>query len=89
MRTIWKFPIPISDRFELVVPDGYSVVHVGPDPQGHLSFWADVDTDATRSSYVFSVVGTGNPAPKNGFHAGSFVDWPFVWHLFEIETEPF
>lgn len=84
-KTIWKFPFLIGDTVVFDMSRGAEVVHLALDPQGRLCIWALVDPDAPRERRVFHVYGTGHPIERveDLMHVGSFVDWSFVWHVFE------
>lgn len=88
MRTIYKFPIPM-DRFELDLPMNHEVVHVGE--QGNKPMmWVELDAMAERVPTMFQVVGTGwdmgARIDKNelSWHVGTWVQGPWVWHLYEV-----
>ena len=83
MKTIYKYPIQITDKQDVGMPECANVIHVGLDPQGTPCIWAEVVTERSLRIYEVFVVGTGNPIPsvaKN--HLGSFVQGPFVWHVY-------
>ena len=84
MNTIHKYPLEITDRQTITIPNGYQIAHIGLDPQGDPCIWAAVNTDRSRIPIEVFIVGTGNPIPKNieNRHIGSFVQAPFVWHVF-------
>lgn len=92
MRTIWKFPIRIADSFTLIMPSHAKLLHVGLDPTGQPSLWAEVDADAPAVERLLAVVGTGNPMTglaADACHVGSFNDRGFVWHVYDETPEPF
>ena len=60
MRTIWKFQIPIIDRFSVSMPRGAEVLSVQVQ-YGQAVMWALVDASAMYELRHFSIVGTGNP----------------------------
>jgi hypothetical protein len=83
MKTIYKYPIKITDEQEIQMPAHANVLHVGLDPQGTPCLWAMVDTAKPMEPVSVLVVGTGNPMPFEPLrHVGSFVQGPFVWHVF-------
>ncbi len=83
MKTIWKFPLKISDHFKLSVPLGAGIIHVGLDPAGVACVWCEVQPGNTPEDLDLYVIGTGNPIPSEAKqHWGSFVQGPFVWHLY-------
>jgi hypothetical protein len=82
MKTIYKYPIQITDEQDLEIPHGYPL-HVGLDPQGVPCIWFQVNTDHLKSKVKIHIIGTGNPIPDAAiFYIGSFVQSPFVWHVY-------
>jgi hypothetical protein len=84
MTTIWKFPIEITDRQELNMPGEAKILSVGLDPSGVPCVWAMVQPGKTERRFHVHIVGTGNPAESavGQRFVGSFVQGPFVWHVF-------
>ncbi len=87
MRTIWKFPLQITDFQKVEMPRGAHILSV--QIQGsQLCLWAYVLSDEEKEERAFWVLGTGNPVerPENigpfigtvQMHGGSL-----VWHVFE------
>ena len=61
------------------------VLHAGLDPQGVPCVWAKVyPCKGIHDKLTLTIVGTGQPlgnaATTN--HVGSFVQGPYVWHVF-------
>jgi hypothetical protein len=84
--TIYKFQFPINDEFTLAMPDGATILHL--ELQGLFPcIWALVDECAESVPRQFRVFGTGWPVSGVGAHVGSFVQGPFVWHVFETEEK--
>lgn len=89
MKTIYKYEFPIRGEFFLKLPEGAkpltAFVQV---PNKHSNrrsamLWAEVDTEAKPTDYMFMVVGTGNPIPIDATkYIATFTDGPFVWHLY-------
>lgn len=82
---IWKYPIPVTDHFEIEMPGAAQVISVQIQ-QGKPFIWAIVGPNITPAPRKFRLVGTGNDfklMPTDKF-IGTFQDGPFVWHLFEI-----
>lgn len=80
-RTVWKFPIVDDARVEM--PEGAKAVHIGF--QGRqLTMWAEIDPSAPLTHRSFEIVGTGHDIPDGGQHVYSWIDEPFVWHLYEV-----
>lgn len=88
MKTIYKFPLIISDDVQFIeMPGPDKVLHVGLDPSGLPCVWAQVNPGHTRVQVRVRVFGTGHALPNDPVfatdrHAGSFVQGPFVWHVF-------
>lgn len=84
MNTIYKYPIEITDRQEIQMPFNAIVIHAGLDPKGVPCVWAEVESNKRLAPVELFIVGTGNPMPeKSTVHIGSFVQGPFVWHVFK------
>jgi hypothetical protein len=83
MKTIWKFPIPIQDKFELHLPYIHKVLLTSlQDEQPQV--WIEVDTSSSKNiPFKFYVRGTGHEIEENTYHVGSWIQSPFVWHLYE------
>ena len=85
MKTIWKFPIEIADVQEIMAPGGstVSINYVGLDPTGTPCIWCEVEPAKPKSALKIYVVGTGHPIPEDGGRfVGTFVQPPFVWHVY-------
>ena len=84
MKTLFKYPIPIADEFEIALPSEFKILSAGPDPAGRLCMWALVDSSLEPRPAKFFLRGTGHP--MLGAEAGDFVATmvrgQFVWHLF-------
>jgi hypothetical protein len=59
--TIWKFPVSITDHFDLMMPVGSQILSVQTQGVQGPQLWALVDPDAPKVSRGFRVIGTGNP----------------------------
>lgn len=83
MKTVYKYPIRITDKQLIAFPENAEIKHVGLDPNGVPCLWIELDTkqpDQLRDLYI---VGTGRPIPEEATkHIGSFVQDPFVWHAY-------
>lgn len=83
MKTIYKYPIEITDYQEIGMPVNAKVIHAGLDGKGTPCVWAMVDNKNATESVPVLVVGTGNPIPQSARrHVSSFNQGPFVWHIF-------
>ena len=87
MKTIWKYDIPLTDRFSLEMPRGSRVLS-DMSQHGLPHMWFHVDTDAPMVRCDFAVVGTGNQMPDHPYPAyvGSFqlANGGLVFHVFEV-----
>lgn len=103
MRTIWKYPIPVGTTFELELPRGAIVRHIGAQEEGPV-MWVEVDSKARPILRRFYMAGTGDAIPENEVvgpgpfgnrlvYLGTYqfyeseMTGPFVQHVFEIEQE--
>jgi len=84
-RTIWKFPLPLSDSVAIAMPERSRVLSVGVQSGGvrQLQLWADVNPGAAIVIRRFEIRGTGHPLGDVGRFIGTVIDGPFVWHVFE------
>lgn len=82
MRTVHKFPVPITDSFTLDIPKSHKVVHLGLQ-DGEPFMWIEVDTDTDARGFVFHVEGTGHRVAPHTDYVGSLIMPPFVWHVYE------
>jgi hypothetical protein len=89
VRTIWKYPLLITDTQTLRLPKGYSVLTVQLQA-GALTLWADVQTEHPLEDVTFHVIGTGNSVPETYLtYIASVQMLPHVWHIFEeLPEEP-
>jgi len=94
VRTIYKYPVPITDRFTVSLPGAFKVLHV--EVQDGMSFmWVEVDPEMPEAEHDFAVVGTGHPVPTAhsdavggpvicAEHLKTWQAPPFVWHLYRV-----
>lgn len=83
MKTIYKYPLEIKGEQTIKTGgDGANIIHVGLDPMGTPCIWLEVDTLWPYKDLPIYIVGTGNPIPEGRGHVGSFVQGPFVWHVY-------
>lgn len=82
MKTIYKYPIEITDEQFIDIPRDHEIIRAGLDPAGHVCIWAEIDKSSPTTPVGIYVLGTGHPVPDNAVHLGSFVQIPFVWHVY-------
>lgn len=87
MKTIFKYPLEISDIQEIELPKGAQILDI--DVQHGLPvMWALVDPTEEKEKRRFHTTGTGHPIHDPGAlkHVGSYQldGGSFVGHLFEV-----
>ena len=82
MLTIWKYPIPIQDKFILSVPKGARVLAVQTQ-YGEPMIWMLVDPTVEKCDMRFTLVGTGHSVPADKYIGTfQFMGGNLVFHLF-------
>jgi hypothetical protein len=84
-KTVWKFPLSITDHQSIMLPVGARILSV--QFQGdQLCLWALVDLDErlVRRRTIL-IYGTGNPIDSEieMQYIDSVQDVQLVWHIFE------
>lgn len=83
MKTIWKYPLMITDIQKIKVPMGAVPLCVGTDPSNGPCIWCEVDDQSPAIPLEVYVVGTGNPLPEDvSRYIGSIRKDPFIWHVY-------
>jgi len=96
MKTVWKYPFPIEDRFELEIPECARILTVDVQ-HGQPCVWIQVATDRKKETRLFRIFGTGHPIDDDkaeGYafeYVGTFqiLGGDFVGHLYEDKLMPF
>lgn len=87
MKTIFKYPLELTDRQEVNMPFDAKILTVQVQ-YGVPCIWAIVDTEIKHfHSRVFDIVGTGNPMRDcNHKYLGTIQlhDGALVFHVFEV-----
>lgn len=86
MATIWKFPIPIEDKFSIAMPRDAELLFVATqNEQGCI--WARVVAEHSQEERTFLIRGTGHEVNTDCKHVGSFIlrGGALVFHLFEVD----
>lgn len=86
MKTIWKFPLIITDHQSVPMPTGATLLDVqmqGDSP----CLWALVDPKTTsRTPVHIGMRGTGQPISEPvGNYIATFQTGPLVFHVFEVQ----
>lgn len=85
MRTIYKYPIGVSDGITPVRGSVHDKVILVDQQNGQLTVWMEVETEVSPMDirrFDFFIRGTGHPIPDGAEHVGSVVMVPFVWHVY-------
>ena len=88
MTVVWKFPVPATEEFQLMLPKGAEVLHVASQGDAQkLYLWARVDPKAKLIPRYFRRAGTGHPIGDDvGPHVSTFQmdGGRLVLHVFEV-----
>jgi len=80
MKTIFKYS---SNTINL--PTSAKVVHFGTDAQNVECIWIEHDTlEIPTFPRHYKVFGTGDSIPEGSTWQATYINDPFVWHLYEI-----
>ena len=89
MRRIFKYPIPVRDEIEVMMPEECLVISCQAQ-HGKPYIWAVIDDDTPLIPHHFNIVGTGQPADHLD---GAFIDTfqleggNLVFHLFHCHDD--
>ncbi len=84
MSVIWKYPVPIQDRFDLTLPKGAKILTIQIQ-YDQLQLWALVNPGADQETRHFRLTETGHPIIKtNLVYISTVQQGQYVWHIFEI-----
>jgi hypothetical protein len=81
MRTVWKFPLEITDQ-QVIEVHGIPRVVLVAIQNGTPCIWMEMDTDERKVPMRLYIVGTGHSVPPFTQHVVSFLDGRFVWHIY-------
>ncbi len=87
MRTVLKYAVPEGElpmEFKHTVPDQPQLVHFEHDAEGHLSVWAEVETDSPPTEYSLFLARTGDAIPNNMLWLRSCVSGDDALHLYLV-----
>jgi hypothetical protein len=83
MKTIYKYPLTLSDN-PISMIKGAEILTVKLQ-NGTPTLWALVDTNEyLEESRLIVIRGTGHNIEDNAKHITTYMDDPFVWHVFEL-----
>ena len=85
MKTIYKYPLEITDYQYVRLPIRSKIISVG-NQNGRLVLWAMVDTSQTEYDRSVIIKGTGNPIESEELTGYTYIGtvqiaW-LVWHVF-------
>lgn len=86
MKTIWMYPLKVTDVQTINLPTDARILKVD-EVNGSLFLWTLLDDQNKKMTEVaFRIVGTGHPFPdgKGCRYLNTVVTGPFVWHVFAI-----
>lgn len=90
MKTIYKYPLEITDEQEIEIPLGSRILSVQMQ-RDQLCLWAMVNSKVTNKTKIkILVCGTGNPIeypPSRMEFLGTIQQQVFVWHVFALRDE--
>lgn len=79
MRAIWKFPITCP---QMAVPTG--AIFRSCAMQGTIPcMWMEIETTNPLEVINVYIYGTGHTIPDDLTYLGSYIDGPYVWHLYK------
>jgi len=85
MHTIWKFPLTITDEFDMVLPEGATFLSAQLQNNEPMA-WFLLDPAAPMVTTPFRIAGTGHPVPDHDRlrYLTTFQKDGLVWHLFRV-----
>jgi hypothetical protein len=85
MITIYKYEIPVTDEFEIELPENATVLCVQIQ-NGKPYIWVHLFDGGKKEKVKFKIFGTGHELPiaDDYEYVGTFQVPPYVWHLFRI-----
>lgn len=86
MKTVYKYPLQITDEFFLGLPKGAQILRIALQ-NGQPFLWALVDQDAELEAVQIRCAGTGHPIEETDIeYLGSVImyDDRFVVHYFKV-----
>jgi hypothetical protein len=94
MKTIYKYPIEVTDTQFIEMPEGAKILTVKNQLDVGPCLWAEVETDNPVSFRRIEIYGTGNPmhvqeSASESIYIGTFMQRQdrLVWHVYEIKKK--
>jgi len=84
MKKIYKYLIQNDGKGTINgLPSNSRVILFGRDNRGRLSYWVEANFDVKATmQFCFEVFATGEEIGCGWNYEQSFIDAPFVWHLY-------
>jgi len=83
MRTIFKYPLNVTDTQELWLPKGSQILDVQRQDT-KIMLWAEIDPHAISEVHTIEFHGTGNPIEKGERkYIATVQHYGLVWHVYE------
>ena len=86
MKSIWKFEVPLKEKFTITMPKGMQIITFQMQRESPC-IWGIVDLGTKSEMRAFAIRGTGHEFENDpGTYIGT-VQMSYgalVWHLFEI-----
>lgn len=87
MTTIYKYPIDIAQRQEIVLPHDAEILRAELDPLGMPCVWAKImkGPNVPPEKRILRIFATGQDITDlagDHHYLNSFNQGPFVWHVF-------
>jgi len=82
MKTVFKYPIEITEHQQIEMPSGSELRYIDIDPNGVPCIWAVVNTDSPIILADIYIYGTGHPIPAGRNYLKSFQQGSKVYHVF-------
>lgn len=87
MRTIFKYPIKVTDQQTVRMPQGAKILCVQLQFGGPC-LWAEIEDSRPSEDRLIAVVGTGNPIPEAAelSYVGTVQQAAghLIWHVYEV-----
>jgi hypothetical protein len=84
MNTIWKYTLqPALGMISHDIPTPHTLRSFQVQ-NGLPCMWVEMNPSDSSVRYRFITIGTGHPVPDNSDYIGTYLDGPFVWHVYRI-----
>ena len=86
MKTIYKYPVPVTDRPTILLPDAAEILTVQVQ-DGNIMLWAVADPEKPIHNRRLWLYGTGHPMwGTEGRYIATVQTGKLVWHIFDEAT---